>query len=200
MHARVNTFYGDQDKIEDGIAHLEGSDRAVVEATAGNLGLTTLVDREAAVIVAVSYWDEPALSWNATLTRAREDAAAAAGGNLVVESYEVTAQDRMSVPLPGATVRAGRMQIDAAKLTDGQAFVRDEVLPRLRVGSGFCGAEFLVDSDAGTGLLLTVWAGEDAATWGDSVLDQLQEEAVERVGAKLPRAETYALVRGWASA
>ena len=70
MFARVNIIFGRRDKVDDGLAHLEESDRGAVESAAGNLGLTTFVDREAGVIVAVSYWDEPAHSSQAVLTRA----------------------------------------------------------------------------------------------------------------------------------
>ena len=149
MYARVNIIFGRRDKVDDGLAHLEESDRGAVESTAGNLGLTTFVDREAGVIVAVSYWDEPAHSSEAVLTRAREGAAAAAGGDLVVESYEVAAQDRRSVPSSGATVRVERVQIDSSKIADGVAFIRDEVLPQLRTGAGFCSAELLIDRGCG---------------------------------------------------
>jgi hypothetical protein len=109
VHARVNIIFGERDKVEAGIAHLEESDRAVVEATAGNRGLTTLVDREAGMIVAVSYWDDLPHSSKAALTRAREGAAAAAGGDVIAETYEVAAEDRLAQPAPGAAVRLWRV-------------------------------------------------------------------------------------------
>ena len=195
MFARVNIIFGRRDKVDDGLAHLEESDRGAVESAAGNLGLTTFVDREAGVIVAVSYWDEPAHSSQAVLTRAREGAAAAAGGDLVVESYEVAAQERRSVPLSGATVRVERVQIDSSNISDGVAFIRDEVLPQLRTGAGFCSAELLIDRGAGTGQLLTAWTTAADASRAETVLQQLRDEAVERVGTKFPRTETYTLVR-----
>lgn len=101
MYGRVNIIFGEKDEVENGVAHLEASDRAAVEATAGNQGLTTLVDREAGMIVAVSYWDALTHSSEAALARAREGAAAAAGGDLIVESYEVVMQERMTAPVAG---------------------------------------------------------------------------------------------------
>jgi hypothetical protein len=195
MYARVNSIYGKNDKVEDGVAQVEKSDRGAVEATDGNRGLTTLVDRNAGVIVAISYWDEPARSSEPALTRAREGAVAAAGGHLVAESYEVASQEGVSVPAPGAVLRLMRVQIESARVADGLEFIRDEVLPRLRVGDGFCNAELLIDRRSGNGLLLTAWTAEDNAARLDTVIEQLREEAAERVGAKFPRTETYALVR-----
>jgi hypothetical protein len=54
MYARVNTIFGTEGKVSAGVAHLEESDRKVVESADGNRGLTTLVDRKTAVIVAMS--------------------------------------------------------------------------------------------------------------------------------------------------
>jgi heme-degrading monooxygenase HmoA len=195
MHARVNMIFGEKAKVEVGVAQLEDTDRRGVEAMDGNLGLTTMTDRDAGVILAVSYWDEPTHSSEATLTRAREDAAAAAGGDLVVESYEVVAQHVLSNPPPGAVVRMGRVRIDSATFLDGSAFVRNEVLPELRAGAGLCTAELMLDEESSTGLLFTVWASETEATQVDTVLDRLQDEATERVGITVARVETYALVR-----
>jgi hypothetical protein len=194
MYARVNSIFGKKDRVDAGISHVEGSDRAAVEATAGNRGLTTLVDREAGVIVAASYWDEPAHSSEASLTRAREGAVAAAEGDLVVESYEVAAVVRASAPAPGAVVRMVRVQLEPVRVGDGLAFLRDEVLPQVRSGAGFCGAEVLIDRSSGGGVFLTVWADEDSAAGVESVLGGLRDEAVERVGAKFPGTETYTLV------
>ena len=165
MYARVNIIFGRRDKVDDGLAHLEESDRGAVASAAGNLGLTTFADREAGVIVAVSYWDEPAHSSEAVLTRAREDAAAAAGGDLVVESYEVVAQDRRSVPSSGAAVRVERVQIDSSKIADGVGFIRDEVLPQLRTSAGFCSAELLIDLPDGSKTLMpAAWTDRDTTT------------------------------------
>ena len=54
MYARVNIIFGTKGKVGAGLTHLEKSDRGVVESAAGNRGLTTLVDRKAGVVVAMS--------------------------------------------------------------------------------------------------------------------------------------------------
>ena len=111
MYARVNTIFGRPERVEDGIVELEESDRGAVEATDGNQGLTTVVNRGAGVIVAVSYWDEPMDSSAATLTRARADAVAATGGDLVVEHFEVASQEMLSSPEADAVVRMVRVRM-----------------------------------------------------------------------------------------
>jgi hypothetical protein len=195
MHARVNMIFGRQDKVDNGIAHLEETDRLAVEAIPGNRGLTTLADRAAGVIVALSYWDEPVHSSEAALTRARQGAVIAADGDLVVEAYEVASQETTSPPAPDAVVRLTRVQIESARVAAGLRFVREEVLPRLRSSVGFCSAEVLIDRGSGNGLFLTVWMAEGDAHRADAVLDQLRDQAMDRVGARFPPTETYALVR-----
>ena len=194
MHARVNIIFGKRDKVDAGIAHVEDSNRPAVEATPGNRGLTTLVDREAGVIVAVSYWDEPAHSSQAALTRAREGVVAATDGDLVVETYEVATAVRHAAAEPGAVVRMVRVQLEPARVEDGLAFVRDEVVAQLPDAAGWRGAEVLIDRRSGAGVFVTTWADEDAATLVDAELGRRRDDAVERFGAKFPRTETYALV------
>jgi hypothetical protein len=195
MYARVNIIFGEKDKADAGIAHIEGTDRGVVEGTSGNQGLTTLVDRQAGVIVAISYWDEPLHSSEAALTQARGGAATAAGGDLVVERFEVAIGERRSVPAPGAVVRMARVQIEPTRIADGMTFIRTEVLPPLRIVAGFCSAELLIDRSSGGGVFVTAWDDEAGGARSESVLDELRDEAVQRVGVKLPRTETYAVVR-----
>lgn len=195
MYARANIIFGRQDKIDAGIAQIESTDRAAAEATRGNRGLTTLVDRPAGVIVALSYWDEPTHSLEAALTEAREGAAASAGGDLVAESYEIAVGERISVPAPGAAARMVRLQIESARVEDGLAFIREEMLPRLSTGAGLHSAEVLIDRSFGSGVFLTVWTDENSAALADTILEQLRDMALERVGVKFPRTESYVVVR-----
>jgi len=194
MYARVNIIFAQSDKIDASIADIERSARAKVETTRGNRGLTTLVDRRAGVIVAMSYWDEPSHSSEAPLTQARENAVAAAGGDLVVENYEVALAERLSAPAPGAVVQMTPVQLEPPRVADGLALLHREVLPQLRMGPGFCSADVLIDRHSGNGIFVTAWEhGDDAARAG-TILDQLREEVAEQVGAKFFRAETYVIV------
>ena len=195
MYARVNTIFGTEGKVDAGVALLEESDRGAVESAAGNRGLTTLVDRQAGVIVAMSYWDDLYRSSDAVLTQARENAAMAASGELVAESFEVTVTERPAEPAPGAAVRMTRVQLEPAKIDAGLAFVQNELLQRLSAGSGLCSAELLIDRKIGNGLLVTTWTDEDAANRADALLGAPPSDAAARAGAAFPRSESYVLVR-----
>lgn len=195
MYVRVNMIFGAKDRIDAGIAHIEGLDRPVVEATSGNQGLATMVDREAGVIVAMSFWDEPLHSSEASLTHAREAAAAAVGGDLVVERFELAGRTQPSPPAPGAVVRMARMQLDPATVAEGLTLFTREVLPAIKTAAGLCSAEVMIDRESGTGIILTAWTDADSADHGEHAWEPLRDTATKRVGAKFPRTETYTLVR-----
>ena len=198
MYARVNIIFGAEDKVGPGVAHIEKSDRYVVEAAPGNRGLTTLVDRKTGVIVAISYWDDLGHSSEAALTKARAGAAKAAGGALITENFEIAVAGRLAVPDPGATVQMTRMQLDPLRVDAGLAFVRDELLQRLSACSGLCSAELLIDRVIGNGLLVTTWTDQEAAGRAEALLDGLRRDAETAAGATFPRSESYMLV--WRSA
>jgi heme-degrading monooxygenase HmoA len=196
MYARVNIIFGEQDKVDDAIAHIEGADRSLVEGTSGNRGLATLVDRTAGVVVAMSYWDEPLHSSEASLTRAREGAAAAAGGDLVVEGFELAEWERASVPGPGAAVRVTRVQLDPTTVAEALGLLHDDVLAQVSGAAGFCSAEVLIDRGSGAGMVVTTWADEDSARGADRLVERLRTHAGDRrIGARFPRTEAYSLVR-----
>lgn len=195
MFARVNTIFGLRAKVDSGVAHIEECDRDAVESADGNRGLTTLVDPEAGVIVAMSYWDDPEHSSGAVLTRAREGAAVAAGGELVAESFEVVVAERPAVPDPGAAVRMTRVQLEPSRIDAGLAFVRDELLHRMSAGTGLCSSEVLVDQTNGSLLLVTTWTDQDAAGRADALLEELPAAATRQAGTTFPRSEAYVLVR-----
>src|SRR3954452_8441596 len=195
MYARVNIIYGTPGKVEAGLAHIEKYNRGAVESATGNRGLTTLVDREAGVVVAMSYWDDLHRSSEPVLTEAREGAAVAAGGALVTETFEIAVAERRADADPGAPVQMTRVQLEPARVDAGLAFVRDELLARLSASSGLCSAELLIDRKIGNGLLVTTWTDEDAANRADALLGAPPSDAAARAGVTFPRSESYVLVR-----
>jgi len=195
VYVRVNTIFGSTDRVEAGITQIEGPNRAAVQATPGNRGLTTLVDREAAVIIAISYWDEPERSSEAELTRVRQNAVAAAAGDLVAENYVRAHDERASTPEPGSTVRLVSVQTTASHSAEALAYLRDEILPRLRATEGFHHAEILIDDDLGRALLITTWQDEDNAAEADAILDSLRADALHRAQLAFTTTQTYTLVR-----
>jgi hypothetical protein len=195
MYVRINTIFGDKSKIDAAIEYIEGSDRPIVEAAAGNSGLVTLVDRDAGLIVAASYWDEPLHSSEAVLTRVREGAVAVAGGDLSVESFEVVAGAQRAVPPPEAVVRFARLQIELAKIGEAISLFDEQVLPALVACNGLCSAQMVLDRSSGAGIVATAWQDAAAADAAGDVLERLRANAADRSGVKFLEVEAYTLVR-----
>lgn len=193
MYARFNTIFGRRDKVAAAVARTEGADRAAVEATTGNRGLTTLMNHEAGVIVAVSYWDDPIHSSAPGLTRVRERVAAVAEGDLVAESYVVAWQEPgRTAQWPGDTVRVDRLHVDPAAAAPGSELLRDQVVHEAGLDRGFRGAELLIDQARGPALLITTWAAAEDAARMDEVLARVRDAGSHTT---LLRTESYVLVR-----
>ncbi|MBN9101071.1 MULTISPECIES: hypothetical protein [unclassified Pseudonocardia] len=195
MYVRINTIFGEKSKIDAAVEYIEESDRPVVEAAAGNSGLLTLVDREAGLIVAASYWDEPLHSSEAVLTRVREGAVAVAGGDLSVESFEVAAQQQPAATPPGAAVRFARMQIELARFDEAISFFDEQVLPALTACAGLCSIQLLLDPGSGSGIVATAWQDLAAADAAEEAMARLHSSATSRGGVKFLNVEPYTLVR-----
>lgn len=194
MHARVNVIYGNARLVDAGLDQLEATDRARVEATPGNRGLTTMVNREAGVIVAMSYWDEPLESSESALTDAREKAAAAAGGDLVVEQFEVAGSAPGGAPGPGAVAEMTRVRLDPTARSEGLAYLTTDMLSALAHDTGATSAQVLIDHDTGNGIIVALWAAPGAAERARRIVAQQRSLAEQRVQATFPRTETYTLI------
>ncbi|MGI5132806.1 hypothetical protein ACQEVB_38825 [Pseudonocardia sp. CA-107938] len=154
------------------------------------------MDSDAGVVVAVSYWDRPIQSSAPNLTRVRERIKAAAGGDLVAESYAVAWQEPGLAPAwPGATVRIDRMQIDPATALAEQELIRTHLMQETVFDKAFRGAELMIDHGTGATLLATTWTSAPAATRAHAVVAQLRHTGGGTT-ITLQRTETYVLVRG----
>jgi hypothetical protein len=158
-------------------------------------GLATFADLEGEVVVAASYWNEPLRSSAPGLTKAREAAHAASGGELVAESYEVVVASQAEVTPPGGVVFLARLRVEPARIADSVAFFRGEELAGLAAHAGLCSFELQVDRDFGTGLVVSAWQDRDAARGLREVIEGFHDKAGDEVGAKLLPIETYTMVR-----
>jgi hypothetical protein len=195
MYVRINTIYCDKANIDTAVDYIEDSDRSVVEAAAGNRGLATLVDRDAGLVVAASYWDEPAHSSAAVLTKAREGAVLAANGSLTTESYEIVAGAHAPVIAAGVVARMARMRIEPARSAEVINFLEEEILPELAQYPGLCDAQILLNRDSGDCIVATVWRDDAAVEAVGPALARLDRRPGEHPGGKLLRVETYTMIR-----
>ncbi len=92
MFARVSTFQGSPERVDEGIKIAEEQALPAAKALEGFKGMLMLVDRDAGKSIAVTLWESEE-AMNASVEAAnkiRGDVASAAGEQIVsVEQYEV---------------------------------------------------------------------------------------------------------------
>jgi hypothetical protein len=193
MYVRMNTIFGDRDKVAAVVDFIEGRDRPMVEAAVGNGGLVTFVDGDGGIIVAASYWVDPARSSEAVLTDVRRGAELIAGGMVIADSYEVRALVRRSAAKRGAAVRLDRVQLESASLEDAVAFLGEVLLAELTRCEGLCTTEILVDAGSSSAIVFTVWDSNQAAEDARPAVEALRDRAADH-GAKFVSVERYTLM------
>jgi hypothetical protein len=189
----MNTIFGDRDQATAVLDYIEGLDRPAVEAAVGNGGLVTFVDEDGGIIVAASYWDEPAHASASALTDVRMGAEVISRGMVISDSYEVGATVRRTVAQRGAAVRLDRVQLECIRLDGAVAFLSAELLAELTRCESLCSAEILVDAGSSSALVFTVWDTVQGAEAGCRVIETLRARAAD-LGAKFVSVERYTLM------
>ncbi|MBP2364892.1 hypothetical protein [Pseudonocardia parietis] len=193
MYVRVTSIYCDQAPgVHQAMDSLERVDRPAVEAARGNRGLMTVVDREAGVLVAASYWDEPGLASQASLTQARGAATEAAGGDMTTETFEVAAELRCAELPSSGVLRVFRAR-SADAPSDLPARVEWVIFPQLATLNDFCAAELRLAQDGRRPELVTMWSSAAAATAGAPEVWRLLSTSKE-LEARFDPAEEYAVI------
>jgi len=90
-------------------------------------------------------------------------------------------------------VRATTINADPARLEEGIAFVRDNVVPAVATLPGSLGLSLFVDRESGTTTVSTAWETEAARADADAVLTPLRAKGTRILGAGTPVTELFEL-------
>jgi hypothetical protein len=90
-------------------------------------------------------------------------------------------------------VRATTINADPARLDEGIAFVRDNVVPAVSTLPGNLGLSMFVDRESGTSSVSTAWETEKARADADSVLTPLRAKGIRILGGGTPVTELFEL-------
>jgi quinol monooxygenase YgiN len=197
MFARYTTVRCEPAILDRVIEQVDGEARAAVEAEPGSRGFAVLADAVGGRIIGASYWDsaEAMEASNERLAASREAAAAAAGGELGIEQFEVVVGFRHVIPARGAIVRLTRCEIDPSRVEQAVTLMREETTPRVKGTAGLCSFQVLLDRRSGAGMVVPCW--EDAASaeafWPTA--EKLRARAADRVGVRFSAPEGYTMIR-----
>lgn len=197
MFARYTNVRGDPSRIDAAIDYADGPARAAVESTEGNRGFAVVVDTERGRLVGASYWDsaESLRASETALADSRASAAAALGGEVTIERFEVVVGFRHSFPARGALVRLGPLTVPPARVEELISLMNEESVPRVKGAAGLCSFQMLLDRSTGAGMVVSAWEGQEAATAFWPVAEQLRARASDRVGVQFTQPEDYTMIR-----
>lgn len=90
-------------------------------------------------------------------------------------------------------VRATTINADPARLDEGIAFVRDNVVPAVNTLPGSLGLSMFVDRETGTTTVSTAWETEQARADADAVLTPLRAKGTRILAGGTPVTELFEL-------
>jgi heme-degrading monooxygenase HmoA len=152
MYARVLRLQGDASKADAVIENYESRVAPALREQGGYAGARLLVDREQGRSMSVTFWRDEAAAraMEAALSDVRRGAVSAFGAeDSVSEYFEILVQHR---PLPteaGNWVRVTDLAGDPAKVDDGVAHYKAQVIPGVEALTGFRAAVLFGDRTAG---------------------------------------------------
>jgi hypothetical protein len=90
-------------------------------------------------------------------------------------------------------VRATTINADPARLDEGIAFVKENVVPAVATLPGNLGLSMFVDRESGTSTVSTAWETEQARADADAVLTPLRAKGTRIIGGGTPVTELFEL-------
>ncbi len=164
MYARSTTIQAQTSSIDGGIAHVRDEVMPALQAMAGCVGVSLLVDRQSGRCIATSAWEtEDAMRASADqVTPIRDRAGEMFGGAATVDEWEIAALHRDHHAPDGAGVRATWVKVPQDQMDGGIEYFKSSVLPQLEDLDGFCSASLLVDRASGRGVSSVTFDSRDA--------------------------------------
>ena len=150
--ARSTTIMAQPDRIDDGIAMVDGELMAMLPDIDGCIGLSLLVDRTSARCIATTSWDsEDAMrASNAQLEPVRQRLLETLGGDGVeVQEWEIAIFHRDHESPDEACARVTWARPPAGQLDAAVDAFKTQVLPMLEEQTGFCSASMLINREIG---------------------------------------------------
>jgi len=196
VYARSTTVQGSPDRIDQGIAMVRDEVLPAVTQMPGCLGLSLLVDREAAQGIVTTSWEsEEAMRATAeAVAPMREKAASLFGGTAEVDEWEIAVMHRAHHAPQGSCARSTWLRADPAGIDRSLDVFRMGVLPKLEELPGFCSAILMLNRE--TGMAVSTVAYDDRASI-EATRDAavaIRASAVQEMGAEVLAIREHDLV------
>ena len=151
MYARSTTIQAQPSSIDAGVAHVRDEVMPALQAMAGCVGISLLVNRESGQCIVTTAWetDEAMRDSEERAAPLRDRAAEIMGGTPTVDRWEIAVLHRNRRAPEGAGVRATWVQVQPDQMDQGIDYYKTSVLSQLEDLDGFCSASLLVDRASG---------------------------------------------------
>ena len=175
---------GDPQRIDEGIALVQGEIMPAVQEMDGCIGLSLLVDRGTGMSIVTSAWEsEDAM--RATAQRVeplRQKGADLLSAKPEVREWEIAVMHRDHSAPEGACASVTWTRGDTSRIDENLEIFRDQVMPRLMQLDGFCSISLFINRDEARGVTATVFRDRAALDAARSALQGIRSAAVEQLG------------------
>ena len=186
MYARVTTFQGSPDRIEDGLRIFREQATPAVQGQPGFRGAYVLVDRQTGKGLTLSVWESQAAmtASDAAVRQVREQGIQASGVSSMPTAarYEVAVQAEATGQAAAtgsghATARVTTAQIPPERIEELLRHIREQNAPTMQQQPGFQRAYYCIDRQRGQGLALSLWQSREAVQQAEATLNQARDQA-----------------------
>jgi heme-degrading monooxygenase HmoA len=187
MYARSTTFKDKPEAIEAGIAMVRDEVMPAVEAMAGCVGISMLVDRDTGGCIVTTAWDtEDALrDSEPRVGPLRDRAQQLFGTRPEVRAWEISVLHRVRRVGEGACARVTWTRVDPDLLDEQLETFRMGVVPHIEELPGFCSLSLLSDRRTGHGVLATTYESREAMAVSREAAMDLRTDATRRMATEV---------------
>jgi heme-degrading monooxygenase HmoA len=175
------------DKLDEEIETFRKQVLPSARSVPGFFGGVLLADRKTGSGIEITYW-ETAEALSASEQVGVQTRTPAAGGMpateiVNVETYEIVILDRDQAPMPGELVRLNMINGNPERVDPLIVFVRDKVMPVLKLLKGYRAIVMGVDRQSGRSTVSTLWDTLADLEASDSKLAELRKQTARAGGA-----------------
>ena len=182
VHVRI-TQLEDVKDVDKATAVLRDEILPGIKGLKGFRGITASADRSTGTVAILSMWDSEAdqRASAEAITQLRDSATESIGGRLgEVRSYEQLLQEVTAPPEPGSRLLVTPTKMDPGKIEQNLAFFKANVLPDIMSIPGFRAVRYLVDRQAGEGMVGVVLTDESSVKEAEARAEKRRGAAAQQ--------------------
>ena len=181
MFVRTSTIHAQTSKIDSGIAYVNHTVMPAMSHIPGYVGLSVLTDRETGRCIATSGWrDEIAMRASDDQATPIRDAAAAAFGGLVeVDEWEVAVMHRAHHARQGTCMRVVWSKSDPARADELVERFKFQSLAKIEDLPGFCSASLMLNDAGGRAVVSVAYDDRETLDLSREAATKIRGEVVD---------------------